>query len=113
MIYKELCAKQVPASLIKKLRVCGYTSKDPNLGEMLDWLDNRYQILINLKLADKESETWLARIESDNPKLKGFKFEYNPKPLPYLAAIFEALEKIDVLHQLIDLDDYDQVDISK
>lgn len=96
--------------VVTLLRNSGYRGKYPKLGDVLDWLEEKYQVVIWTKLADKEKETWYAKMESSHPKAKGFELPYTPEPLPYAQAVIEAIKKVEVFHQLIDLDDYGYAD---
>lgn len=108
--YQRLCLESVPQSLVKIIRNCGYRGKYPKLGDVLSWLEQKYQVIVVVKLADKEKETWYAKMESNHPKVKGFELPYTQEPLPYAKAVIDAIKKVEVFHQLIDLDDYGYAD---
>ena len=108
--YQRLCNEHVPQSVLKLLKNCGFQSSRPKLGDVLKWLEERYQVVIWSKLADKEKETWYSKMVSSHPKVKDFDLGYTKEPLPYVQSNLEAIKKVEVLHNLIDLDDYDYAD---
>ena len=107
---QKLYLEHVPQSVVKLLRNCGYKGKYPKLGDVMSWLEEKYKVFIWVKLADKEKETWYAKMDSTHPKVKDFKLPFTTEPLPYAQAVIEAIKKVEVFHQLIDLDDYGYAD---
>lgn len=108
--YYRCIETPLPIQLVKELKESGFQPKsaDPNLGEALDWLWEKYQARVVVTLDDRtvEPETWFARIQSEHPKMKNFEFKNISPSQPYAKAIIEALKDVHVLHWIIDLEEY-------